>query len=146
MYFKKFIYFELVVLLIKMVIRARENVIGAWAFLIGVILAIIIGLSTTAFLPLTFIDKYDTQVYALLVLSGVIVGFANVRGVDSQRFLLAGTVLVIVSNFGMSSVTGSLIGISVVSTVKSIFGALLAMFVPATIIVALKTVFDIAKV
>ena len=129
-----------------MVIRARENVIGAWAFLIGVILAVIIGLSTTAILPLTFIDKYDTQIYALLVLSGVIVGFANVRGADSQRFLLAGTVLVIVSNFGMSSVTGSLIGISVVSTVKAIFGALLAMFVPSTIIVALKTVFDIARV
>jgi len=129
-----------------MVLRARENFIGAWAFLIGVILAVIIGLSTTAILPLTFIDKYDTLVYSLLVLSGVIVGFANVRGQDSQRFLLAGTVLVIVSNFGMSSVTGSLIGISVVSTVKAIFGALLAMFVPSTIIVALKTVFDIAKV
>jgi hypothetical protein len=128
-----------------MVLRSKENTIGAWAFLVGVVLALIIGLSTTL-VSIPVLTSYSAQAYAILVLLGIFVGFMNVTGKDSQTFLLAGTVLVIVSRFGMDSVTGTLIGIGVGDAVSSIFGALLALFAPATIIVALKTVFSIAKV
>jgi hypothetical protein len=128
-----------------MVIKSKENSIGAWAFLIGVILAIVIGLSTTL-VSIPVLTSFSPQVYAILVLLGIFVGFMNVAGKDSQTFLLAGTVLVVVSRFGMEGVTGSLIGIGVGDAVSSVFGALLALFAPATIIVALKTVFSIAKV
>ncbi|MBT3404755.1 hypothetical protein HN832_02520 [archaeon] len=128
-----------------MVIRARENVIGAWAFLLGVILAIVIGLSSSL-VSIPFLTRYSAQVYGVLVLLGLVVGFMNVGGRESQNFLIAGTILVIVSRFGMDSVQGSLIGIGVGGIVSSIFGALLALFVPATIIVALKTVFNIANI
>ena len=127
-----------------MVIRAREKTIGAKAFLVGVILAVIIGLSTTL-LP-NALTRYNAQIYAILVILGVIVGFFNIKSDEYQTFLWAGAVLVIVSRFGMDSVTGSLLGIGIGPTVTSVFAALLAMFVPATIIVALKTVFSIAKV
>ena len=46
----------------------------------------------------------------------------------------------------MDSVSGSLIGIGIGATVASVFAALLALFVPATIIVALKTVFSMARI
>ena len=127
-----------------MVIKSKENSLGAWAFLVGVILAILIGSTTLISIPA--VTKYSAQIYAVLSILGLIVGFMNVTGKDSQTFLLAGAVLVIVSRFGMDSVTGSLIGIGVGSTVSSIFAALLVLFVPATIVVALKTVFGIAKV
>jgi hypothetical protein len=81
-----------------------------------------------------------------LIILGITVGFMNVTGKDSQTFMLAGAVLVIVSRFGMESVKGSLIGVGVGDVVTSTFAALLVMFVPATIIVALKTVFSIANV
>jgi len=126
-------------------LRAQENVIGAWAFLIGVVLAIIIGISAS-FVSIPFLTKYNASVYGILTLLGIIVGFTNVTGKDSQTFLVAGAVLVIVSKFGMESVSGSFIGIGIYDLVSSIFGALLALFVPATIIVALKTVFGIANV
>ncbi len=129
-----------------MVVRARENLIGAYAFLIGVILAVIIGLSTTL-ISLKFISDNNTMIYGLLIFLGLIVGFAvNMNSKDSQTFLIAGAVLVIVSSLGMESVTGSFIGIKIASVMKSIFGALSAMFVPATIIVALKTVFNISNI
>ena len=128
-----------------MVLKSKENSVGAWAFLIGVILAIVIGLSTTL-VSIPVLTSFSPQVYAILVLLGLFVGFMNVAGKDSQTFLLAGTVLVIVSKFGMEGVSGSLIGIGVGDAVSSVFGALLALFAPATIIVALKTVFSIAKV
>jgi len=129
------------------VIRSNENSFGAWAFLIGVILAVIIGLSTSSFLSLQKVISYSTQIYAILVILGLLVGFSiNVSRKDAQTFLIAGAILVIVSKFGMESVSGSLIGIGVGDTVSSTFAALLALFAPATIIVALKTVFSIAKV
>ena len=62
------------------------------------------------------------------------------------RLLLTAAVLVIVSRFGMESVTGSLIGIGIGDAVASTFSALLTLFVPATIIVAIKTVFSITRV
>ena len=127
-------------------ITAKENSVGAWAFSIGVILAILIGLSTNL-IPIPALKKYSSAIYAILVILGLIVGFRiNVSVKDSQTFMIAGAILVIVSKFGMDSVRGSLIGIGVGDTVSSVFGALLALFVPATIIVALKNIFGIAKV
>ena len=129
-----------------MVLKSKENNIGAWSFLVGVILAVIVGVFTTL-IPIPSLTTYSAQIYALLVLLGIIVGgFINVTGKDSQTFLIAGAILVIVSKFGMESVAGSLIGIGLGDAVSSVFGALLVLFVPATIIVALKTVFSIAKV
>lgn len=129
-----------------MPLRAKENSIGAWAFLIGVVLACIIGLSSAKLLPIEEINIYSSAIYGILIILGIVVGFMNVAGKDSQTFLLAGAVLVIVSGFGMESVSGSLIGFPIANAVKTVFGALLTLFVPATIIVALKTVFSIANV
>jgi hypothetical protein len=127
-------------------LRSKENSLGAWAFLIGVVLAIIVGLSTSSFLSLSSITRYSAQIYGILVIIGLVIGFLNVTSKDSQTFMLSGAILVVVSKFGMESVTGSLIGIGIGDVVTSIFGALLALFVPATIVVALKTVFSIANV
>jgi hypothetical protein len=129
-----------------MVLKSRENEFGAWSFLVGVILAIVIGISTVL-LPFPALTKFSPQIYGVLVILGIIIGFWNVpTGKDSQTFLISGAILVIVSRFGMDSVTGSLIGIGIGDLVSSVFGALLVLFVPATIIVALKSVFSIAKV
>ena len=123
-----------------MVIKSKENSIGAWAFLVGVILAVIIGLSTTL-ISIPALTAYSGQIYAILVILGLIVGFLNVTGKDSQTFLFTGAILVVVSKFGMESVTGSLIGIGIGDAVSSTFAALLVLFVPATIVVALKQYF-----
>jgi len=128
-----------------MVLKSKENTIGAWTFLIGVILAIGIGIFTTL-LPIPALIEYSPEIYVILVLIGLTVGFLNVTGKESQTFLIAGAVLVVVSKFGLESVTGTIIGIGIGDAVASVFGALIALFAPATIIVALKTVFSIAKV
>jgi len=128
-----------------MALRSHENSVGAWAFLVGVVLAFTIGLFTTL-LPIPALINYSAQIYGVLVVIGVVVGFMIFGGKDSQAFLLTSVILVIVSKFGMESVSGSLIGIGLGDTVTSIFSALLALFVPATIIVALKTVFSMTKV
>jgi uncharacterized membrane protein len=128
-----------------MPIKSKENSLGAIAFLAGVILAVIVGIFTII-IPIDRISSFNAQIYGILVLLGIVVGFMNSGGKDSHTFLLAGTALVIVSGFGMDSVYGSLLGIGIVETVRTIFAALLVLFVPATIIVALKTVFSISNI
>ena len=129
-----------------MVLKSRESTVGAWAFLIGIVIAVIVGIFTTL-IPIPYLKTYSAQIYGLLILLGIVVGgFIKIVGKENQAFLIAATVLVIVSKFGMESVKGSLIGIGIGDIVSSVFGALIVLFVPATIIVALKTVFSAAKV
>ncbi|MBS3093815.1 hypothetical protein J4456_04530 [Candidatus Pacearchaeota archaeon] len=106
------------------------NVLGSWAFLIGVILAVVLGLGFTGGLA-------DTLTW-VLVLVGIIVGLLNVADREATPFLMSGAVLVIVSALG-----GQVL--SDVMYVSGILQALLILFVPATIIVAIRNVFSIAK-
>jgi len=128
-----------------MTIKSKENSIVARAFLVGVVLAVLIGIFTT-WLPIPLLAKFSAEIYAILVILGIIVGFINVSGKDSQTFLISGAIIVVVSKFGMDAIHGSLIGIGIGEIVVAVFGALLVLFVPATIIVALKTVFSIANI
>ena len=130
-----------------MVLRSKENSAGAWAFFIGVILALIIGVLTAFAIPIDKIPQYSSPIYAVLIILGIFVGFKmNISGKESQTFMISGAIIVIVSRFGMESVTGSLIGIGIGDIVSSTFSALLTLFVPATIIVAVKSVFSISKI
>ena len=107
--------------------KARST-LGSWAFLIGVIIAVVLG----------FLGKIEPTIGWLLVIIGLIVGILNIAEKEVQNFLMAGTVLVIVSSLGADV-------LSVVPQLEGVLNAFLFMFVPATIIVALKHVFSLAK-
>jgi len=120
--------------------KSRENLVGAWAVLIGVIIAISLGVFQR-----TVLISYNAWVYVFLALLGVIIGIVSVSSdsKDGITFLLATVSLVIVASEGQQRllVVGN-VGILIVT----ILNALLTMFIPATIIVALKTLFSIASV
>lgn len=126
-----------------MVIRARENLIGAWAFLIGLAIALFVGV-LTGLLP--NINAANPWVLLLLAILGVLAGYF-VAEKDVQTFLWASVSLVVVSYMGISGLllSAAASGVRIGGTISSILQALLALFVPATIIVALKTLFSIAK-
>jgi len=121
-----------------MAIRARENLFGAWAFLIGVVLALAVGI-------LSF-GTLNPLILAVLVILGLVVGFVNVSSKDVNTFLMAAVSLVIVSFAGIQGISGvELIGIQIGSFVSSTLGALLVLLVPATIVVAIKSLFSISQ-
>jgi hypothetical protein len=121
-------------------VKSRENLLGAYAFLIGVIFAVVMGISQKIF-DIT----YSNTPYAFLVILGIIIGFLNVGDRDAMTFLIASLSLVIVSGFGQSALI-YVSNIPFLSSLTAILAALLVMFVPATIIVALKVVFNLARV
>ncbi len=110
--------------------KAKGNLLGAWAFLAGVIIAIIVsflGVSVTS------------GIWAIiLVVIGLIVGLLNVGGKEMTTFLLAAVSLVIVSSFGAASLAS-------VAYIGEILSALMVLFVPATIVVALRALFAVSK-
>lgn len=120
--------------------KSRENLLGAWAVLLGVVIAITLGIFQK-----TVLIAYEPWVYVILAVIGIIVGLMSVNADsrESTTFLLATVSLVIVSSMGQERLI--LIG-NVGLFIVTILNALLTMFIPATIIVALKTVFSVASV
>ncbi len=104
------------------------SLVGSWAFLIGVVLAIILG----------FFGPMEQWLALVLVIIGVIVGLLNITASESMGFLTAATVLVIVT--ALSGDVFAIVG----AWASNILEALMLVFVPATIIVALRAVFGLA--
>jgi hypothetical protein len=107
-----------------MAIRARENEVGVFAA-----------------------NNINPYIVWILMGLGIVVGYF-VAEKDVQTFLFASVSLVIVSYFGISGfvLNAALTGANVGKVVSSVLGTLLILFVPATIIVALKTVFSISRI
>lgn len=109
--------------------KKRGNVIGGWAFLIGVVLALVLGLIGSGL---------TATMATILVVAGLIVGLLNIADDETSPFLMSGAILVIVSSFGQSA-------LSVVPRLGTVVDALLLLFVPATIIVAIRHVLSLAR-
>ncbi len=120
--------------------KSRENLWGAWAVLLGVIVAVAFGVFQK-----TVLISYNQWIYLTLAILGTIIGIVSVGNdaKESMTFLLATVSLVIVSSMGQQRLI--LVG-DVGILIVTILNALLTMFIPATIIVALKTVFSVASV
>ena len=108
--------------------KKRGSGLGSWAFLIGVILALILGL---------FGVLNATWIYVLVVI-GLIVGLLNIADEEVQPFLWSGVALIIASALGQGVMQQA-------AVLNNALNALLAIFVPATIIVAINNVFSMAK-
>lgn len=121
-------------------VKSRENLIGAYAFLAGVILAVILGLFDKT------LSSIYTIIYTILVILGLIVGFLNTGDKDTKTFLLASVSLIIVGGLGNNTLIFMSNLSPVLATLKNILSALLVLFIPATIIVVIKTMFSIARV
>ena len=104
------------------------NTVGRWAFLIGVILAIILGA----------LGIVNSTWMSALILIGLIVGFLHISERETTPFLLAGVSLIIASALGKDVMSG-------LPVLYNILQTLLAVFVPSTIVVAIKHVFSLAR-
>ncbi|OGI15340.1 hypothetical protein A3K63_05480 [Candidatus Micrarchaeota archaeon RBG_16_49_10] len=110
-----------------------KRTFGEWAFVIGVLLALLGGLIVSLGL------LAGGTLAVLLVVLGILVGFLNVSGKETAQFLLASIALLAAGSAGLGGLP--LIGIYLGSVLLYI-----ATFVaPAAVVVALKAIFDLAK-
>lgn len=122
--------------------------LGPWAFLVGAVLALVIGVFNSGAFNTPFVGpEVYSLLLAILIIAGILVGILNVKSKESSKFLLAGLALVIVSFMGDSAISAleTISVFSLGSILRSLLNALLILFIPATIIVALKSVFEITR-
>lgn len=115
-----------------------EKQIGNYSFIIGVIIAVVLGLAAPA------LGAAQIWLASLLVVLGLIVGFLNVTGKETKEFLLVAVALVIVAFAGSASKTLSEVQI-IGPYLNGIFNSILAFVVPASVVVALKDIWALAK-
>ena len=108
-----------------------SNILGGWAFLVGVVIAIIAGF---------FGGLSSATVVIVLVVIGLIVGLLNISAKEVSPFLLAAVVLVIVSAFGKD-----VLSVLPYNWGVNILDAIMALIVPAAVIVAIREVFTLAR-
>ncbi len=108
--------------------------IGKWAFLVGLLAAVVIAVMAGTGVPLWAI--------LLLAIDGVIVGVLNVTEDEASEFLIAAMAFM-VSFIVFARLFGEVLGgfpvVGVVFTMLNVFVA------PAALIVALKVMFDKAR-
>ena len=113
--------------------KARKSH-GEWAFLAGVLLAIVLGLIEAAGATL------PGYVGPILVLLGLVVGALNISSGESQGFLLGAVALLLVKKAGLETLPYGL-----GSFLDSTLGLIAVFVAPAALLVALRVVYGIAK-
>ncbi|HLD39569.1 MAG TPA: hypothetical protein VJB13_00315 [Candidatus Nanoarchaeia archaeon] len=113
------------------------NMLGSWSFLVGLLLAILLGVGLTG--------PYAAQMIWVVFLLGIVVGLLNITSQEASAFLTAGTVLVLVSYLGASVLGAAAQAGLGVDKLVSILNSILTLFVPATIVVAVRAVFGLAR-
>ena len=105
-----------------------DSKIGHWAFIIGILLAIIAGL----------VPAWQTPTITwILVVIGLVVGLLNIQAKETTEFLVATIALLIVGSAGAIPALGVI--------VLSILANIVAIVAPAALIVALKAVYSLAN-
>ncbi len=115
-----------------------KNVVIARAFIVGVVLAVLLGLFGTQ----EAVAPYRATLVSLLVVAGLIVGMFNISKDETNNYLLAAVSLVIVSSLG-STLLGEISGVGMY--LRSVFTTLMAFVVPAVVIVALRAVYYVSR-
>ncbi len=107
----------------------KRNKMGQWAFMLGIVIAIVGA----------FVGTYADMVTFLLVLMGIVVGLLNITQKEVSAFLLAVIALLMVGAAGLERLP--MIG----DTVGLTLGNISTFVAPAAVIVALKAVWQMGK-
>jgi hypothetical protein len=102
--------------------------IGSWAFILGVLIAIVAGLVPAWQTP--------TLVWVLVIL-GLLVGFLNITAKETTEFLVATLALMVIGSAGAIPALGVII--------LSILANLVAFVAPAALVVAIKSIWVLAQ-
>ena len=112
--------------------------VGSWAFILGVLIAIIVGLIVGA----GVIDIVTLgYIQIVLVILGLVVGFINISAKELNDFLTATIALLLVSATAAGLVLIPYIG----AYLGGMVGQIAVFVAPAALIVALKAIFNLAK-
>jgi hypothetical protein len=105
-----------------------DSKLGHWAFIVGILIAIIAGL----------VPAWQTPTITwVLVILGLVVGLLNISAKETIEFLVAAIALLVIGSVGAIPALGTI--------VLSILSNIVAFVAPAALIVALLAVYRLAQ-
>ena len=111
--------------------------IGYWAFIIGVIIAVIAGAAAG------MMAEYAGWILFVLVILGLIVGLLNVGDKEIQSFLIVAIALMAVGSANLAVIDTVIMGLG--SILQGIVGYIAVFVAPAALVVALKAVYSLGS-
>ncbi|MBI3035310.1 hypothetical protein HYY71_03220 [Candidatus Woesearchaeota archaeon] len=116
-----------------------EKKIGNYSFIVGVIIAIVLGLAAPK------LGTATAWLWSLLIVLGLVVGFLNVSGKETKEFLWVTVALVVVAFAGGDQIKNWADVQWIGPYLSGVFNSILALVIPASVVVALKEVWELAK-
>lgn len=107
----------------------KEEAIGRWAFLLGIIIAVLVG----------FVQIEYTAL--LLTVLGLIVGFLNIGNKESHNYLVASIALLLVGIGGIEAL--ATLEVTFYDWTQSVMSNFIAFVSASTLVVALKEILKI---
>ena len=110
---------------------------GEWAFIAGVVIAIIAGAAAAS------VAAYAPNITLALVVLGLIVGFLNISEKETTPFLVAAIALIVAGTAVFTPLDQIVLGLG--SIINGIVMNIAVFVTPAAILVALKGIWSMAK-
>lgn len=111
--------------------------IGKWAFILGVVVAVIAGLVGG------WVAGYAPAILLVLVVLGLIVGFLNIGAKEVNDFLLAAIALILVGTIAQLTSIDTIIPL-LGSVIQAMVNNIAAFVAPAALIVSIKAIYNLA--
>lgn len=108
----------------------NQSKMGRWAFIIGMIIAILLGFVSFSFSTL------------ILVILGLIVGFLNVTEKEANSFLIAVIALIVIGVAGLQTL--SIMG-SIYTWLQTVLASFAIFVSAAGVVVAIKVLLEAGK-
>lgn len=109
------------------------NSMGKWAFMLGVIIAVLMAFVNIPYSGL------------LLVILGLFVGLVNIAAGEVESFLIAVIALLVVGLASVQAINTLPIVGNIFEVIQGIVGSLISFVAPAALIVALKQIYALAS-
>ena len=107
-----------------------QSKLGRWAFIIGLIIAVLLGFVTFSYASL------------ILVILGLIVGFMNVTEKEAGAFLIAAIALILVGVAGLKALEA--VG-SLYTWIQTVLTSFTTFVAAAAVVVSIKELFEAGK-
>jgi len=115
-----------------------EQKIGHYSFVIGVVIALVLGLAGK------YLGTAEPWLISLLMVAGLAVGFLNVTGKETKEFLTVGAILAVVLYVsGTAADVGSVLYIG--DYLAGVIQYAMAFIVPAIIVAGLKEIYSLGQ-
>lgn len=123
------------------VITMASQKIGNYAFLIGIVIALVMGIAG----GMGILQGLEVYIPLVLVILGLVIGLLNIHDKHVSDFLIATIAVILVGGTAAGLLTLDQVVAPLGTICQMVVGYIVALAAPAALVVGLKQIFNLAK-